>query len=302
MANLREIKRRIKSVQNTQKITQAMRMVAAAKVKKAENSVKASKAYSEGLIKAFDKIMQSHPSIGNKGLDTKLAIDNYPALLAERDIKAVGLLIITSDKGLAGAYNANIVRRALKRINQLKESGLEVKLFVVGQKGFNALKSTDNVIVNQYLKLPAIPTVSNGMVIIEDMAEAFVRGDIDKIEIITTKFKSMLSFEVQNIQLLPVEVTKAEKQEAVSEEILFEPSLEDVLKKIVPLYLSNRVYQALLESAASELAARMTAMAAASKNAADMIQNLALVYNKARQASITQEILEIVSGAQALGK
>lgn len=302
MANLREIKRRIKSVQNTQKITQAMRMVAASKVKKAENYVKASKAYSEALTEAFGKVIDSRPVIGNSDLGTKLAIDNYPALLAERKIKTVGLLVITSDKGLAGAYNSNIVRKTLKRVKQIKESGLDVKLFVVGQKGLNALKSTDNVIINQYVKLPAIPTVSNGIVIVEDMAEAFVRGEIDTIEIISTKFKSMLSFEVQKIQLLPVELAKVEKEEVLSEEMMFEPSLEEVLKKIVPLYLSNCVYQSLLESAASELAARMTAMAAATKNAAEMIQSLALVYNKARQASITQEILEIVSGANALGK
>ncbi|MEI7473233.1 MAG: ATP synthase F1 subunit gamma [bacterium] len=300
MANLREIKRRIKSVQNTQKITQAMRMVAAAKVKKAENAVKASKPYSEELIKAFTRVMETNPVIGNKEMKTRLAIDNYPALLSQRDIKTVGLLVITSDKGLAGAYNANIVRRAVSRIKELKQSGLQVKLFVVGQKGLNALKNTDNEIINNYVKLPAIPTVSNGSVIVEDIAEAYVKAEIDKIEVITTKFKSLMSFEVQNFQLLPVEVSQEKKENIIQEEMLFEPSPEDVLSKIVPLYLSNRVYQSLLESAASELAARMTAMAAATKNASEMIHKLSLIYNKARQSSITQELLEVVSGANAL--
>lgn len=301
MANLREIKRRIKSVQNTQKITQAMRMVAAAKVKKAENAVRASRPYAEELIKAFARVMETNPTLNNANIKTPLAIDNYPALLTQRKGNKVGLLVITSDKGLAGAYNANIVRKSLARINELKSQGMEVKLFIVGQKGLNALKRTDNEILNNYTKLPPIPTISNGNIIAEDIAEAFVDGKIDKIEVITTKFKSMLSFEVQNWTLLPVDINVNDaKETSLEEEMLYEPSTEDVLKKLVPLYICNRIYQSLLESAASELAARMSAMAAATSNASDMIQHLTLVYNKARQASITQEILEVVSGANAL--
>ena len=299
MASLRDIKRRIKSVKNTQKITQAMRMVAAAKVKRAENRVKASRPFSFELSLAFQKLLATKPEIKEGKVKSSKAIDNYPALLKQREIKALGLLVVTSDKGLAGAYNANVIRRTILRIKELKAQGIEAKVFIVGQKGLNALKRTDANIVEIYTKMPAVPTAGQAAVMAEDIAEYFVREEIDKIEILTTHFKSLLSFEVQQWNILPVslEETKEEKPQA---EMLFEPDAETILQEIVPLYFSNRVYQALIEAAASELAARMTAMAAATSNAGDMIQHLTLAYNKARQASITQELLEVVSGADAL--
>jgi F-type H+-transporting ATPase subunit gamma len=305
MPNLKDIKLRIKSIKNTQKITQAM--------KKAENAVKASRPFSDAIKSVFKKVYNSAKSTSQNGAKPLLAIENYPALLASRPIKTVGILAITSNKGLAGAYNANIVRKTIARIKELHEQNLEVKLFVIGQKGINGLKDfvrkNDINVVNTYAKLPQNITVAATNMIIEEMAEHFVSESIDSIEVITTKFKSMLSFVPEVVEILPVKVEKEPAKEVKEElgnaplhaEMLFEPSAEDVLKKIVPLYLSNSVYQACLEAQASELASRMTAMSNATTNAEDMIHILTIDYNKARQGAITQELLEVVSGANALG-
>jgi len=302
MPSLRDIRRRIKSVQNTQKITQAMRMVAAAKVKRAETKVKASRPFSNELTRSFERLLASKPNIDNIKIKTERAIDNYPALLKQHDLKTVGILVVTSDKGLAGAYNANVVRRAIARIRELKRSNKNVKLFIVGSKGLAALRKENVDIAEHYVKMPAVPTTGGANVIAEDIAEFYVREEIDRIEIITTHFKSMLSFDVQLWEVLPVAIEpeiKREEEITHHAEMLFEPNSEVILQNIVPLYLSNRVYQAMIEAYASELAARMSAMTAATTNANDMIRYLTVVYNKARQASITQEILEVISGAKA---
>ena len=310
MASLRDIKSRIKSIKNTQKITQAMKMVAAAKVKKAENKVKESRPFSAELARSFKILMKAKPQIANSNIKTSKAIENYPVLLEEREIKSVGILVVTSDKGLAGAYNANVIRRAANRVKELLGEGKDVKVNIVGSKGIIALKRelarTNAEIVRTYSKLPAIPTAGSASVIAEDLAELFVERKIDKIEIITTKFRSMLSYRVEVWDILPVvfDAELEEKQDTKPEIpkpiMIFEPTTEAVLQKIVPLYVSNSVYQALVEAAASELAARMQAMGNATTNANDMIQRLTIVYNKSRQASITQEIMEVVGGAEAL--
>lgn len=304
MSNLKDIKQRIKSIQNTKKITQAMKMVAAAKVKKAENAVKSARPYSQSIRDAFAKVLKSSPSFDASSMKFAHSIENYPELMKHREINTVGILLITSDKGLAGAYNANLVRRTTQRIKELKSEGKDVKLFIVGQKGLVALKRVvekENVeILGTYTKLPPLITVSNANVIAEDIAHSYVEAQIDKIEIITTRFKSMLSFVVENWDILPVLAVEGENKHELEPEMMFEPSSEEVLKKIVPMYVSNSVYQALLEASASELASRMAAMSNASTNADDMIRSLTVDYNKARQAAITQEISEVVSGADAL--
>ena len=308
MANLKLIKNRIKSVKNTQKITQAMKMVAAAKVKKAENQVKYSRPFSNELARCFTKLIASKPEIDKEKVTSLNPLDNYPELLKQRKLETVGLMVITSDKGLAGAYNANVVRKAVSRIREIKKEGLDVKLFVIGTKGIQALKKYNFEIIKTYTKLPAIPTPGGCAVIAEDLAQSYVKKEIDKIEIVTTHFKSTLSYQIQLWQLLPVIIapekaeSEQEQQHKIEPEMLFEPNIETVLQKIVPLYFTNRIYQAMTEASASELAARMQAMSAATNNARDMIKILTIDYNKARQASITQELLEVVSGAQALKK
>lgn len=302
MPNLKDIKRRIRSVQSTQKITRAMKMVAAAKVKKAEAMLRHSMPYSEELLNIIRKLMRSAPNIEQGENKFAKAIDNYPALLKEKELKTVGLLVITSDKGLAGAYNTNVVRKTLSRAHELEAAGIGVKLFIVGNKGYQVLKRVmGDKIAGFYTKLSAIPTPGASAYIAEELAESYVKDEIDKIEIITTYFHSSLVYQVQIWQLLPLvfveDETKTGKLEA---EMLFEPNAESVLQKVVPLYISNRIFHAIIQAVTSEHAARMQAMSSATNNARDMIKNLTNEYNKARQTAITLELLDVVNGAEAL--
>lgn len=305
MPNLKDIKSRIQSVENTKKITRAMKMVAAAKVKKAENSVKAGRPFSEALITAFKKLLCSVGECSTDGLKIKLAIENYPELLKKREIKTAGLLVITSNKGLAGAYNANIIRNVIKQVQEYKQQGISCKLFIVGQKGIVSLKRKavefGAEVLHTYTQVANEISAAGAENIAHDMAEKFVTGEIDKIEIFTTKFRNMMSYSAEKWDLLPITLEGEEAPAHGLEPVMiFEPSEQSILQKIVPLYITNTVYQALLEAQASELASRMTAMSAASNNAEEMIRVLTIDYNKARQAAITQEILEVVSGADAL--
>lgn len=303
MPNLKDIKRRIKSVQSTQKITRAMKMVAAAKVKKAENMLRCSMPYSDELLGIIKKLMKANPYIEHSESGFDKAIDNYPALLQEKELKTVGLLVITSDKGLAGAYNANVVRRAYARARELEAGGLDVKLFIAGNKGYQALKRLmGDKIAGFYTKLPAIPTPGASAYIAEELAESYVKDEIDKIEIVTTYFHSSLVYQVQIWQLLPLVFVEEDKAKTpkLDAEMLFEPNLESVLQRVVPLYISNRIFHAIIQAVTSEQAARMQAMSSATNNARDMIRNLTNEYNKARQSAITLELLDVVNGAEAL--
>ena len=301
MPNLKDIKSRIGSVQNTKKITKAMKMVAAAKVKKAENTVKAARPFSDELLFLFRKMLATVNEISTDGLKIERGIDNYPALLTRREIKSEGLLVITSNKGLAGAYNANIIKTALKRIKENTEKGILTVIYPVGQKAISGFKNKPGnyEVRDGYLSVANEPTATGANLIAEDIAEDFVNEKIDKIDIITTHFNNMMSYNIVDWEILPVEVDKAEKHE-LDPVMEFDPSATRVLQQIVPMFITNSIYQALLEANASELASRMTAMSAASNNAEEMITTLTIDYNKARQAAITQELVEIVSGASAI--
>ncbi len=307
MANLKDIKNRIQSVQSTQKITRAMKMVAAAKVKKAENTVKTSRPFTKELVSMFKKLLDSVGNSNAQGLKIKSAIDNYPELLKVREIKTVGLLVITSNKGLAGAYNANIIRRTVQTIKDYKKQGIKTILFIVGQKGVSSLRrkcqELDCEIVKTYFEAANSPTPQGASLIIEDIAEYFVSQKIDKIEVITTRFKNMMSYFVENWDILPLkglEDDAEQKKDSKLDPLMeFMPNMHSILQKIVPMYMTNILYQSLLEAQASELASRMTAMSAATSNADKMINELSVVYNKTRQFAITQEIIEVVSGANA---
>lgn len=307
MTNLKDIKNRIQSVQSTQKITRAMKMVAAAKVKKAENTVKASRPFTTELTSMFKKLLASVGAYSSQSLKIKFAIDNYPELLQVREIKTVGLLVITSNKGLAGAYNANVIRKTLQTIKDYKEQGIKTILFVVGQKGISTLKrkckDLDCEIVKTYLSVANEPTGEGAKLVIEDIAEYFVSHQIDKIEVITTRFKNMMSYFVENWTILPLKGLN-DDHEKITDNLIeplmeFMPDMHSILQKIVPMYMTNILFQSLLEAQASELASRMTAMSAATTNAEKMIKELSVQYNKTRQFAITQEIIEVVSGANA---
>ena len=303
MPNLRDIKNRIKSVQSTGKITQAMKMVAASKVKKAEAAAKESRPFSQFLVKVFAELGKNSTDFQSDETVFESALENYPALLKKREIKNIGLLVITSDKGLAGSYNTNVIKEALSTIKDYTEKGIGVKLFIVGLKGITSLKKVleegkvENI--KNYAKIPPIVEVEVAKMIASDLAQAYVSEQIDSIEIITTEFRSMLSYKVAKSQLLPLQLPN-EEVKGINPEMIFEPTKEEVLKKIVPLYFANTIYTAMKEAMASELAARMNAMSNATKNAEEMARNLSIAYNKARQYSITQELIEVVSGANSV--
>ena len=301
MANLKDIKNRINSVQNTKKITKAMKMVAAAKVKKAENTVKASRPFSDELLNLFRKLVATVEEFSVTGLKVEKGLDNYPALLVRREVKAEGLLVITSNKGLAGAYNSNIIKTTLKRIKENTENGIKTVIYPVGQKAVSAFKNKKGnyELREGYISIANEPTATGANIVAEDIAEDFVSEKIDKIDIITTHFNNMMSYNIVNWEVLPVEIEKAEKHE-LDPVMEYEPSAHAVLQQLVPMFITNSIYQALLEANASELASRMTAMSAASNNAEEMINTLTVDYNKARQWAITQELVEIVSGASAI--
>ena len=278
-------------------------MVAAAKVKKCENAVKASRPFTKELTDMLHKLLisvDSFPADNEK--KPEKPINNWRVLLEKREVKTSGLLIITSDKGLAGAYNANLVRYTVKEIERLHSEGKNAKLFIIGQKGLSALKreqrTIDFDIIKNYPAFAEGGSSALATVVAEDMAELFVNGEIDEMRIITTRFKNMMSYSVEKWEILPMTDSK-EDVEKYSSDFEFEPELPIMLSYTVPYYVANIIYQALLEAAASELASRMTAMSAACNNAEEMINTLTIEFNKARQQAITNEITEIISGADA---
>lgn len=307
MANLKDIKNRIQSVQSTKKITRAMKMVAAAKVKKAETTVKMSRPFTTELNTMFKKLLNSVGVYSVNTLKITSAVDNYPALLQVRETKSAGLLVITSNKGLAGAYNTNVIKKTVQTIKNYNENGIKVVLFVVGQKGISSLrkkcKDFNCEIAKTYTAVANNPTGERADFIVKDMAEYFVNQKIDRIEIITTRFKNMMSYFIENWEVLPLKGNN-DDYERLHDNILepmmeFTPDMHHILQKVVPMYIANIIFQALLEAQASELASRMTAMSAATSNADKMLKELSTEYNKTRQFAITQEIIEVVSGANA---
>lgn len=313
MPNLKDIRRRIKSVKSTQKITQAMRMVAAAKVKRAENRVKAGRPYSAELRRLFSDVfneLQNHFGA--------ISGSRYVELFRPRPVQNLGIIVYTSDRGLCGNYNSSVIRQAFRLEREIKERGLTPKFYLVGNKAIQAFsRYSDSEILGQSANMTAAPSVQDANAIADTMVQAFLSGKVDTIDVLSTHFVSMISYRVQMTPVVPVRsfidwepalippqdeaynmVMRTEAK--IKPELLLEPDPVKTLDRLVPMYLSNIFYMLLLEGAASELAARMTAMSNASNNAGEMIDRLTILYNKARQASITQEILEVVGGAEAL--
>jgi F-type H+-transporting ATPase subunit gamma len=292
MANLKAIRQRIKSVQSTQKITRAMKMVAAAKVRRAQQRVLAARPFTQAVIRILREVMAEVSPVDLQGL----------YLLNRREIKKVAIIVLSSDRGLCGSYNSTVFRDAIARIQILRDEGKEVAVMLVGLKAVSFFKSIKvEKLGKPFTLLPAIPTVEEAKLIARQASEYFTSGQVDAIEILGTDFISLLRSEVKSTQYLPIQLPEAEEHKALQPIRLFEPDIIDVMEReLLPKYIQNTIYQALLEAAASELAARMNAMTNASNNARDLISSLTLIYNKARQTSITQELLEIVGGAEAL--
>jgi len=330
MANLRNIKNRISSIKNTQKITRAMKMVAAAKVKKAEAAVKLSRPFTYELfrmfIKTYDEIKDSANG-GFEAIKVKNAIDNYPELLSAREVNTVALVVISSNKGLAGAYSANIVRFTLNKIKELNAQNKHVALYLVGQKTVaplkNAKKNLDFEIKEIYTGILDDLSASSARIVAEDLAIDYVEKRVDRIELITTRYINTMTYKVEEWTLLPamspkegqekakaMRINKFHREEFDREHNIeyehsikldslmeFLPDPKAVLQKIVPMYITNVIYQTMLEAQASELSSRMTAMSAATNNAEDMIKTLTVQYNKVRQEGITQELTEVIGAS-----
>ncbi|PKH66729.1 ATP synthase F1 subunit gamma [Flavobacterium sp. ALD4] len=284
MANLKEIRNRITSVSSTMQITSAMKMVSAAKLKKAQDAITAMRPYAEKLTQLL------------QNLSATLEGDAGGEFTTQREVKKVLVVAITSNRGLCGAFNSNVIKASKSRSGFYAEK--QVDIFAIGKKGNDVLVKTSTIIDNQSAVYDDL-TFDNVAAIADALTEKFISGDYDKIELIYNQFKNAATQIVQIEQFLPLAPIKADLTPSVGDYI-FEPSKEEIVLTLIPKSLKTQLYKAIRDSFASEHGARMTAMHKATDNATELRNELKLTYNKARQASITNEILEIVGGAEAL--
>ncbi len=285
---IRQLKRRIKSVQSTQKITRAMEMIAASRIVKAQGRVRAARPYAE----------QIHDVI--KGLAVSNEVRQHP-LLQQRRIERVAVIVNTSDRGLAGAYNANVLKVAERSIREERAKGREVDLYVVGRKGAGYFAYRGERAERVWEGISDTPTVEASIGIAETVMDRFAAGELDRVWLVYTDFKTSLTQTPVRMELLPVKPEEFGGGQEVAPEFIFEPSQEQLLELLIPRYVEAKVFHSLLEASASEHAARQRAMKSATDNAKEVAGNLSRIMNAARQEQITTEIMEIVGGAEALG-
>lgn len=289
MANLKEIRSRIVSVSSTQQITSAMKMVSAAKLRRAQDGITQMRPYANKLKEILENLSASLDS--SEGVYSK-----------QRDVKNVLLVAITSNRGLCGGFNMNIMKAANALIRE-QYAGKKVSVLCIGKKGFDYYKKTANgYTLTDYKPLSELfdqLTFSNVAPVAEKIMQLFVGGEFDKVELIYNQFKNAAVQIVTKEQFLPVEPPKSDSKKA-TKEYIFEPNKQFIVEDLIPRSLKTQLFKAMLDSLASEHGARMTAMHKATDNAGALIKDLKLTYNKARQAAITNEILEIVAGAEAL--
>ena len=284
MANLKEIRNRITSISSTMQITSAMKMVSAAKLKKAQDAITAMRPYAEKLTELLQNLSAT--------LDGDVGGD----YTAQREIKKVLVVAITSNRGLCGAFNSNVIKEVKNRIDYY--AGKQVDVFAIGKKGNDILSKLTTVIDNQSAVFDDL-TFDNVAQIAETLTQKFVAGEYDRIELVYNQFKNAATQIIQTEQFLPLAPIQSE-QSAASGDYIFEPSKEEIVLTLIPKSLKTQLYKGIRDSFASEHGARMTAMHKATDNAKELKDQLTLTYNKARQAAITNEILEIVGGAEAL--
>lgn len=314
MPNLKAIRDRIKSVKNTRKITEAMRLVAAAKVRRAQEQVTSTRPFADCLAQVL------------YGLQNRLKFEEADLpLLKQREVKTVALLVVSGDRGLCGGYNANIIKKTDARIKELAAEGVAVSLVVVGRKAAQYYGRRETPVSQSYIGLEQIPNAGEASQIADYLLSLFLSETVDRVELIYTKFVSLISSRPVVQTLMPLSTQGLESQDdeifhltskggkfeverekvetdtrGLPRDMIFEQDPAQILDALLPLYLNNQLLRGLQESAASELAARMTAMNNASDNASELVKTLTRSYNKARQAAITQELSEVVAGANAL--
>lgn len=314
MPNLKAIRDRIKSVKNTKKITEAMRLVAAAKVRRAQEQVTSTRPFADRLAQVL------------YGLQNRLKFEDVDLpLLRQREVDSVALVVISADRGLCGGYNTNVIKKAELRAKELQAQGVACKLIVVGRKATQYFERRNTDVIGKFIDNNQIPTSEDVAPVTDVILSSFLSENVDRVELIFTKFVSLISSRPVVQTILPLtpqgleskedevfrlttkggefkverEVVKTEVEE-FPKDMIFEQDPAQILNALLPLFLENQMLRAWQESAASELAARMTAMSNASDNASELVGTLTLSYNKARQAAITQELLEVVAGAEAL--
>ena len=286
MANLKDIRSRIKSVKNIQKVTKAMKMVAAAKLRKSQENMEKARPY-EGRLKQL---------IYNLANDTD--IKSLDLLVQREQINAVGVIIVTSDRGLAASFNTNIIKKAEYEINSIGSENS--KLFCIGKKGYEYFSKRGYNVSKFYIDFWNQLTFDMATNIGKDIITSFLAHDVDEVKVIFNYFKNVATQEVIYENLLPIQALENNENTKSLDNIIFEPSKRDLLDLLIPKHLNTQIWKYLLESFASEQGARMVAMENATENAGDMISDLTLEFNKARQTAITTEMLEIVGGAEAL--
>ncbi|MBH82547.1 MAG: ATP synthase F1 subunit gamma [Candidatus Marinimicrobia bacterium] len=284
MANLKDIRDRIKSVKSIQKVTKAMKMVAAAKMRRAQERMEQSRPYSNSLAEVIQHLL---PDVDREMLP----------LLDVRDVKRKAYVVVSADRGLAGAFNTNLLKIAQKEIDEFGKENVD--LFCIGKKSRDHFKRRDYNIIESHVEFWAEMKFENAMMIGRSIIDHFTSGQVDEIHVAYNYFLNIAHQEVKSESLLPLVY---ESVEGVSHNRLYEPSKEELVTSLIPRHLNVQMWKYLLESYASEQAARMLSMENATSNAQDMIKDLTLQFNKARQAAITTEMLEIVGGAEALGK
>ena len=295
MATIQDIKRRLRSVGNTRKITRALELVAAAKLRRAEARIEAMRPYAERMRELMIGTARATPS------------RQFPMLEEREDPKAVAIVPVTGDRGLAGPFNSQVIRRSLALAQEARGQGLEVRWAVVGRKGQSTLRFRRYHVGDAWTGFTDEPSHADAQAVAHRVAELFVERDVDRVVMVYNHYVSPLTQTVEVEDLLPIPRSALEDEEeksayeiALEGDFIYEPEPEEILQRLLPSYLETSVYRALLESAASKHGAQMTAMRNASKNAGELIDRLTLDMNRARQAEITQEILEVVAGADAL--
>jgi F-type H+-transporting ATPase subunit gamma len=292
LASVQDIRRRIRSVGNTRKITRAMELVAAAKLRRAQTRIEAMRPYAERMQELMVGVARASTSL--RGLP----------LLQRRDVRKAAILPLTGDRGLAGAFNAQILREAFAVERRQRAEGVEPRWLVAGKKGASTLRFRRYDVEQAWTGFSDSPHYSDAQAIAHRISELYAEEEVDQVVVIYNHFESALTQRVVTQEVLPIPESllegEDEHEQTLFGDFIYEPEPEQILERLLPVYVETELYRALLESAASEQGARMTAMRNASKNAAELIDELTLQMNRARQAEITQEILEVVAGAEAL--
>ncbi len=286
MASLKSIKKRIVSVKNTRQITKAMKMVSAAKLRRAQENVVAARPYAKKL----GEVLQS--------LSANLEGDLHP-LLEKRDAKKLLLIVLTSDRGLCGGFNTNLCKAADRFIKEKSASYEQISVMTVGRKGYEFLKSRYTVYKN-FSNVLAKPSYQTAAMLGQEVIDGFVAGEYDQVELLFNSFRTVMTQDITFQQLLPVMPESEALADETPVEFIYEPSVGELLAEILPKNIEVQIFKAMLETVAGEHGARMTAMDSASKNANEMIGKLTLQYNRARQAAITTELMEIISGSESI--